>query len=139
MTYGLKMCFQEPGGLKAWLMFSRSEASGNFDDAVKQRLRDLLPHLELALQIYSRLMLKETKAAIYSRSMSQLVIGAIIVDGSGRVIDLNDAARRLMAQSASIEIRRDRLFCKTPRPWPDLPLTLGSATFLPRSSTIRSC
>ena len=109
LLYGMKMCFQEPGGLKAWLMFSRGESTGNFEPAIKQQCIALLPHLELALEIYSRLKLGETKQMIYSTSMSQLVIGTIILDGKGDIIDLNQAATRMIAGHEILRIRDDKL------------------------------
>jgi len=133
LTHGLKMCFEEPRGLRAWLMLSRDESVGNFDNEIKQQCIELLPHLELALEIHSRLMLKETKLNIYSKSMSQLVVGTIIVDGDGEILDINQAAAQIITESHVLEIRSGRLISTHPHISSELTKTLTEVMEASRS------
>lgn len=72
------------------------------------------PHLEKALEIYARLKRNQLEKEILEDSLDRLAIGTVILDGRGRVIDTNRAARETIKVTRAMALVDDRLVLKKP-------------------------
>jgi DNA-binding CsgD family transcriptional regulator len=61
-------------------------------------LRRLLPHLRKAIAVHHRVDRAERRAALSSAAFDRMAIGAVMVDGRGRPLFANRAARRIAAR-----------------------------------------
>lgn len=86
----------EPEGLNARLRVTRNKGQPDFSDSDKQIVQKILPHLEQAIAIHSKLTQTETERSLYEDAIDQLSVGTFILDEHGRVIRMNDAARHLL-------------------------------------------
>lgn len=108
-VHGLKMCIEEPAGLRASFMLARSAEASNFTTRDKQFFSDLMPHFEQALQIHSKLFHHQIELGLYSDVMNQLLIGVLILDGQGRLIKMNRAMERFLEPNFPVTISNDQL------------------------------
>lgn len=108
-AYTLRVCVAEPGGRKAILQIIRTADKGDFDEKDKQFCRDLLPHLEQAMEIYTRLQINEAELTLYQRAIDHLAIGVIVLDGQGDIVRTNASASRVLEKSKDLYIHDKRL------------------------------
>jgi DNA-binding CsgD family transcriptional regulator/PAS domain-containing protein len=100
IEFQLGMFFSEPGGWECNIGLMNSARSRNFGEPDKAFFRAFRPHLERALEIYAHLKRNEAEKEILEQTFDRLTIGTIILDGHGRLIDANVAAKRIAKQSA---------------------------------------
>lgn len=110
--HGLKMCIEEPDGLRASFMLSRNAEAGNFTTEDKLYFTKLMPHFELALQIHSKLLRHQIEIGLYSDVMNQLLIGVLILDGHGKPIKMNRTMERFLGSTLPIAIMNGQLHFK---------------------------
>jgi len=99
----------EPGGCNAWITVTRGRAAAPFDDDARLLCERLARALVPALGCYSALLERSVEAQIYRRAADLLSFGVITLDGKGRVIALDDAARRRIAEVPELSVRNGRL------------------------------
>lgn len=92
-----------PDGLTARLRITRPKARDNFGEADKNLCRQLLPHLEQAIELHSRILRTESERAFYEDAIDKLSMGVVILDGNARVLRKNHAAERLLAEKRGIQ------------------------------------
>jgi DNA-binding CsgD family transcriptional regulator/PAS domain-containing protein len=102
IEYQLGMYFSEPGGWECNIGLMNSVRSRNFGAAEKAFFLAFRPHLERALEMYSRIKRNEAEKEILEQTFDRLTIGTIILNGHGRLIDANEAARRIADETDSI-------------------------------------
>ncbi len=91
---------------------SRSERYGPFEDAALDSLRQLVPHLNRALQISLRLERAEEEWAALARVVDSLRAAVFLVTARGRVCYANDSAEGLARDGEVLTLARGAL---TPR------------------------
>lgn len=109
IAHQLGMCFAEPNGWRAKLGLMSGAAREDFGSQEKTFFVALRPHLERALELYSRLKRFETEKLILQETLDRLTIGTFILDGSGKIIDMNSAGRNIVRSDDGIRIVRERL------------------------------
>jgi DNA-binding CsgD family transcriptional regulator/PAS domain-containing protein len=102
IEHQLGMFFSEPGGWECNVGVMNGVRSGNFGAAEKAFFLAFRPHLERALETYARIMRTAAEKEILEQTFDRLTIGTIILDGRGRLVDANEAARRIAHQSAAV-------------------------------------
>lgn len=110
--HGLKMCIEEPDGLRASFMLARNAEAGNFTTEDKLYFTKLMPHFEQALQIHSKLFRHQIEIGLYSDVMNQLLIGVLILDGHGKPIKMNRTMERFLGPELPIAILNGQLCFK---------------------------
>ena len=75
----------------------------------------LVPHLHVALRVLDEMERARARSAVSTDALSRLNFGWISIDGMGRVIDMDDAARQMMQRSGALRVGRyDRLVPASP-------------------------
>jgi len=87
----------------------RSRAQGPYQANELERVAPIVPHLHRVIQINRRLsQLRRTHAAL-ADGLEYLAHGVVIVNGQGRVVFANRAARAIAAQKDGLSMTRDGL------------------------------
>jgi DNA-binding CsgD family transcriptional regulator/PAS domain-containing protein len=89
--------------------FGRDERVGPFEPAAIELLRTLAPHLRRAVQIGDLLEMKSIETELMASALDRIAAGVIVVEGEGRVVHANGAARRLLDDGTSVRIVNGRL------------------------------
>jgi len=92
------------GELEVRLRIARVRGAQAFTGQDRELVRSLIPHLERAILIHSRLNKIESERALYAGAVEQLSVGSIILDEKGRLLNHNEMAGRLLEQ-------KDGLYC----------------------------
>lgn len=86
------------GVIEARLRVARTRGARPFGKREKQLCELLLPHLERAIRIHTRLHRMESERALYAGAIAQLAVGAVILDGKGAVVATNRLADGILAR-----------------------------------------
>ncbi len=89
-------------GLTARLRITRPKARDNFGDEEKRLCRMLLPHLQQAVELHSRMLKTESERAFYEDAIDKLAMGVVILDGNARVLRKNHAAENLLKEKRGL-------------------------------------
>jgi len=117
----------EPGGFEARFRASRPFEGDAFGSSEKQLCEELLPHLKRALQIHSRIALAESERDIYAKAVEQFSVGAIFLDRSGKVLQMNRVAERLVDERAGLRVVEGSLRATGQAPARELAQMIASA------------
>ncbi len=109
LEYELGMFLSEPGGWECHMGLVNDAARGDFGQREKQMLSDLRPHLERALELFSRIHRNETELQALSDTLGRLTIATFIVNGAGHIIHANRAAQLLAETSLDVRMVDGRL------------------------------
>jgi PAS domain-containing protein len=80
-----------------------------FAEADIAALRGLLPQLAKAARLHTKLHSLGWRSSVALRALDQLAAGVIVTDREGRVIELNQAAERIVRRRDGLIMRNDRL------------------------------
>jgi DNA-binding CsgD family transcriptional regulator len=108
IRYALGVDVRGPSGLEMRLRVARPHRTHDFREDEKRKCERLVPHLERSLKIFAKIRRLETRHALYEGVMDQMATGMMLLDESGRVLQLNRAARELVEEGA-VEIRDEML------------------------------
>jgi len=81
--------------LFAAVWMARGPGSAPFSEADHEALRELLPHLEKAVVVHTRLARAEHLAELTAGAFDRVAMGVVLLDGLGRPILANREARRI--------------------------------------------
>lgn len=101
--------------MEARLRIARSRGARAFGKVEKRLCAALLPHIERAVRIHTRLHRVESERALYAGAVEHLAVGAVILDGKGAVTGANQLARQLFAQHDGIWLDGVSLRVHSPR------------------------
>jgi DNA-binding CsgD family transcriptional regulator len=94
---------------KLILGIHRSIEQEDFDEAHKQRLEVLLPHLSRAIDLHIRLTAADLERRLASRMFETLSVAAIIVDKQCRLMFANNLADQLLKVADGLRVQQARL------------------------------
>lgn len=92
----------------------RPERSGPFGDEETRLLQLLMPHLQRALQLHTRIAGLELTAESASEGLDRLPMGFLAINATGKVILLNRRAQEILDLNDGLALGRNGLI--TPRP-----------------------
>jgi DNA-binding CsgD family transcriptional regulator/PAS domain-containing protein len=101
---------REENELDIRIRIGRYQDVGLFMEEDKSLLRTLLPHLETAVRLHTRLQRLERERAVYAGAVEQLSVATIILDDRAGVISCNEPAQRLLSGENGILLRKDKLW-----------------------------
>lgn len=110
IRYQLGMCFGEPSGWQCHLGILNGEDKSDFGETEKVFLRAIRPYLELSLEFYALIRLKEMEKEIYETTLDRLTVATFILNGKGHVICSNSTARTLLSGSSDLAINQGKLY-----------------------------
>jgi len=96
-------------GCNIWISMTRSAGEAPFNEEERALCGRLARAFTPALECYSALLDRTIQAEIYRRAADLLSFGVITVDGKGRVIRLDDAARRCIEEVPELSVCNGRL------------------------------
>jgi len=114
-------------GASYFLCLLRGPLGDNFSRESREHLLALRPHLEHAFKSHGLLKRYKQERQIYDDVLNRLTIGTIILDGSGRVLQVNDAAQQVLEQSSCIALNEGRLLITKSRHREEFNRLLGAA------------
>lgn len=79
-----------------------------FGEAEKELLRALVPHLQRSIRLHTRFSRIERERAVYAGAVDQLRVATMILDESGQLLSINDAAAALAALGDGIALVDNR-------------------------------
>lgn len=86
------------------LRVTRSESSPAFNQQERNFVGMLLSHLKRALNLHLALHQDRQVISLYSRAMAQLMVGVVILDQNGLVIESNPAASSILEMQDGLKI-----------------------------------
>ena len=89
----------------------RSTGSECFGDKEKAALNRLMPYLNTAVTIYSRIIYHQKQLYVSTEAASQLGIGLIALNSDGKIMMKNAVADSILKQKSDFFIRGGRLHC----------------------------
>ncbi len=95
----------EPGGFKARFRATRPEGAPEFGAVEKALIAQLQPHLRQALTLHSKLQNLTTERAIYAGAVDHFEVGSIILDETGRVRSVNQAAQEILSTKCGLQLQ----------------------------------
>jgi DNA-binding CsgD family transcriptional regulator/PAS domain-containing protein len=88
---------------------TRSEGAPRFTAADRARCEMLVPHLRRVLNLHLLINQDRQVSRVYSRAMAHLMVGAIVIDGQGRVLECNPMAKAVVEMNDGLSIQDGRL------------------------------
>jgi DNA-binding CsgD family transcriptional regulator len=92
----------------------RSERDGFADEAARQRMRLLVPHLRRSVLIGKVIDLKTAEAATLADTFDGLSVGMLLVDERGRILRANTSGQDLLADRSLIQATGGKLAINDP-------------------------
>jgi len=105
----LGMYVSEPGGLECNLGLTARGEGFRFTAAHKEFMTRLRPHVAQALQLFSRIQRDESEIEILTDTLDRLTIATFILDGRGKLLRANNAARQMVDRGETFRLTQDRL------------------------------
>jgi DNA-binding CsgD family transcriptional regulator len=104
LQFQIGMRIVERAGWVAHLGFFNRKEKGDFGEGHVRFLKTICPYMERSLEVYARLKRSETEKRIFEDSLDRLMIGAFILDGSGKVIETNRIGDLILLNKSILSI-----------------------------------
>lgn len=99
LFYSFGGTFGKEGAVVSYLTALRSRQAGAFGEAEMAVVRYLMPHLDCALRVHSRVSHLEERLAASSSALDHFPWAVVLIDSHGRPVLLNRAAQRIFEQN----------------------------------------
>ena len=109
IEHELGMYISEPSGWECNVGLINDFARSDFDQTQKDLLSALRPHLERALELFSRIQRNESALEVLTETLDRLTICTFILDRTGRVLRTNQAGAQLVARGDVLRLLDERL------------------------------
>lgn len=96
-------------GAQCRLRISRGRDDPPFVSAEKTLLARFIPHLEQSIRVHMQLNRIEIERNLYAGAVDQMAVGTIILDETGKVLQTNQVAERLLQEKDGIKQVNDGL------------------------------
>lgn len=93
--------------LKGGISFTRPKSNLNFTEHERQRIKFLLPHLQRAFFLHLTVSRAQVAHLQFAEALSRVSQCVIVLDRSARVVFLNSAAEKTIAEKDGLEVDRD--------------------------------
>lgn len=101
-------------GVDARFRITRTKDGREFNDAEKEFVRLLVPHLQMAVEFYTHQHRLESERDLYAGAVNQLSVGTLILDADSKVLDMNRQAEKILALEDGIRVINEHLDLSTP-------------------------
>lgn len=91
-------------GFEARLRLTAAPGAGAFDDAARQRVEAILPHLRQVLELHQKLAASQSEHSVLVDAVEQLAVGTILLDHDLNVIRMNEVAAAILAEADGIRL-----------------------------------
>jgi DNA-binding CsgD family transcriptional regulator/PAS domain-containing protein len=93
----------------------RHERDGVIDEAARQRMRLVIPHVRRAALIGKVIDLKKAEAASLADTLDGISAGMFLVDSTGRIVHANVAGHIMLKKASVLRVERGRLIANDPQ------------------------
>jgi DNA-binding CsgD family transcriptional regulator/PAS domain-containing protein len=114
LTRSLLSSFTLAAGERGFLGVHRGERWSAHDDVERRLFKSVLPHIEQSLRISERLASLENWRRAASACFESLPYGIVLLDGEGRIVLMNLAAREALDQADGLRMENGRLAAVDP-------------------------
>ncbi|MGH8445105.1 MAG: helix-turn-helix transcriptional regulator [Solimonas sp.] len=104
VRYLLGADLHTPDGIECQLRVTRPHGAEPFGDAERALLRFLLPHLRRSIRQQVQLDSLESERQLFAGTVNRLALGVISLAANGGIVDMNDEARRILAERDGIAL-----------------------------------
>jgi len=105
----LGMYVRESGGLECNIGLTNSTEGPRFGKAHKDFMALLRPHFVQSLALFARIYRDESEIEVLTDALDRLTIGTFMIDGRGKVLRSNGAARALIDHGEAFRVIDGRL------------------------------
>lgn len=103
------MWFGEPRGWRCLIRLMNRPDKPDYGESDRILLRTLHPHLETALSLFAEIRRSRSEVTEFHASLDRLLIGVMVLDSVGELVDANQAARSICATNPLLHIRDSRV------------------------------
>lgn len=105
----LGMYVREPGGLECNIGLTSNAEGLRFTRTHKEFMALLRPHFVQALELFARIHRDESEIEVLTDALDRLTIGTFMIDGRGKVVRSNGAAREIIERGEAFRVLDGRL------------------------------
>jgi DNA-binding CsgD family transcriptional regulator len=110
INHYIRASFFGSGEVSGWLQVIGHKPTTIFNmTKAVEVIKELLPHLDRALKLYSRILIGQSEKALYEKAISHLAFGAIVLDGKRKILNSNRIATHLLERYPEITVANNRL------------------------------
>ena len=104
VRYVLGVDIHGEAGREFRLRFTRPPKARDFSASDKALVEALIPHFKCALNLHTRVGQMETEMKLYANVMSSMLVGSLILDGTGSVLRANSVAQAILAERDGLSV-----------------------------------
>lgn len=98
-----------PEGIECRLRVTRAHDAKPFTAVDKALVRFLLPHLKRSIQLHAKLDFLECERQLFAGTVNRLLLGIVSLSNNGSIIEMNQEARRILAEKDGIWLSGNNL------------------------------
>src|SRR5262249_55943205 len=102
---------KSPSGF-VYLCFMRDTESGMFDNATRDRLRLIIPHLRRAVLVGQLVDRTTEQAATFGDALDGICAGLFLVDAAGQIVHANASGQAMLSQGVLLRGHGDKLMSR---------------------------
>lgn len=118
--YILAVDFEVQGRGVFSLRMTRPKSAGTFSQEEKKICSSLVKHLKRAIGVYQGMRKDQEIGSLYRQAVSQMMVGLIVLDADGKVLETNQSADLILASNDGLEVRHGKLHAR----WKDEDIVL---------------
>jgi DNA-binding CsgD family transcriptional regulator len=107
-------------GIECRLRITRGQNDPEFSDDDKAVIRLMLPHLKRAIQLHARIDTLECDRQVFAGTVNRLSLGMICFAQTGEIIEMNQEAKRILAERDGIRLSGNSLYADSTQERRDL-------------------
>ena len=111
----IRITLQKTGQVHSTIALHYAKDKRHLDPASRLRFCELiLPHLQTALQLHTKISHIDARLDRLSRVVDTVLQGVVLLDISGQVLEINDAARVMLERADGLHLRNHELHTMLP-------------------------
>jgi DNA-binding CsgD family transcriptional regulator len=91
-------------GVECRFRVTRPHSAPAFSEKDKALCRTLLPHLKRSIQLHTKLDFLECERQLFAGAVNRMLLGIVIFDQNGTIIESNQEAQRILAEKDGIRL-----------------------------------
>lgn len=99
----------DPNGLNARLRVTRHVGQPEFSEQDKAIVASIVPHLEQAIALHSRIARAESERLVFEDAVDQLSVSTFVLDQQANIIRINAAGQRLLDAGKGVSVVEGQL------------------------------
>lgn len=110
--YILAVDFEVAGRGVFSLRMTRPRDAGTYSQEEKKICSCLVKHLQRGIGMYQGMRKNQEIGSLYRQAMSQMMVGLIVLDAEGKVLEYNKSADRVLRSNDGLEVRNGKLHAR---------------------------